>query len=474
MLRRKIYRQIEEFYKSRPRKALMITGARQVGKSYIVEEFCRARYESFIKMDFIENPDYIPVLSGAVSAEEILLRLSALFGDKMIPGKTMIFFDEVQECRELITQIKYLVQDGTYDYILSGSLLGAVFRDIVSAPVGYMDIQRMYPLDFEEFAIANGVGTKVIDALREAFETKTPVDPYIHERMKQLFELYLIIGGMPAAVSTYLETKNLRRVAEEQNMILRLYRRDISKYEEDRLYLTEIFDLIPSELNAKNKRFILKNLHEKARFDKYYDSFLWLKNAGVALPANVVDEPKVPLLLSRSQNLFKLYSNDVGLLAVQYGGEIQLRILQHETAINFGSIYENAAAEELTAHGYALYYYNSKKFGELDFLIEESGKVLPIEIKSGKDYYRHNAIDNVLKQADYELDEGYVFCSGNVETVEKITCKICKTRASRVRNRADFADVKNEFRRGTRQDPGIADPEKWLKKRTRPSSEGPP
>ena len=422
MLQRKIYKRIEDFYKNHPNKALMIVGARQVGKSYIVEEFCKVHYKSFIKMDFIENPDYISALTGAKSTEEVLLRLSALFGDKMIPGKTMFFFDEVQECKELITQIKYLVQDGTYDYILSGSLLGTVFRDIISAPVGYMDILRMYPLDFEEFALANGVGTKVLNALRKAFDSKTSVDSYIHERMMQLFELYLIVGGMPAAVSTYLETKNLRLVMEEQNAILRLYRQDISKYDaQDRLYLNEIFDLIPSELNAKNKRFILKNLNEKARFDKYYDSFLWLKNAGVALPVNVVDVPKAPLLLSKSQNLFKLFSNDVGLLAAQYGGDIQLRILRHETAINFGSIYENIAAEELTAHGYPLYYYNSKKFGELDFLIERNGKIVPIEIKSGKDYYRHNAMDNVLNQPDFGIEEGYVFCNGNIEITGKIT-----------------------------------------------------
>ena len=423
MLQRKIYERINEFYKERPGKALMIVGARQVGKSYIVEEFCKAHYESFVKMDFIENPEFVSALDGAESADEILLRLSALFGDKMIPGKTIIFFDEVQEYRDLITQIKYLVQDGTYDYVLSGSLLGTVFRDIVSAPVGYMDIVQMYPLDFEEFATANGVGANVIDVLRGSFVNKTPVDSYIHERMMQLFELYLIVGGMPAAVSTYLETKNLRRVADEQNAILRLYRHDISKYDEqDRLYLNDIFDLIPSELNAKNKRFILKNLNEKARFDKYYDSFLWLKNAGVALPANVVDELKVPLLLSKSRNLFKLFSNDVGLLAAQYGGEIQLKILRHETTISFGSIYENVAAQELAAHGYALYYYNSKKYGELDFVIERNGYVLPIEIKSGKDYYRHNAMDNVLNQSDFGIEEGYVFCGGNIEQAGKITC----------------------------------------------------
>lgn len=422
MLRRKITDRIEDFYKNNPGKALMIIGARQVGKSYIIEQFASAHYKSVIKVDFIENPNYISLFENAQGADEILLRLSALFGDRMIPGKTMIFFDEVQECKELITQIKYLLLDGAYHYILSGSLLGTVFKDIISAPVGYIDIAAMYPLDFEEFAWANGVGDKVIDALRKSFERKTPVDSFIHERMTALFELYLIVGGMPEAVSAYQETKNLRNVYNVQNAIIRLYKRDISKYDEkDRLYLNEIFDLIPSELNAKNKRFILKKLNEKARFDKFYSSFLWLKNAGVALPANVVDEPKIPLLLSKSQNLFKLFSNDVGLLAAQYGNEIQLKILQHEANMNFGSIYENVAAEELTAHGYTLYYYNSKKFGELDFVIEDSGKALPIEIKSGKDYYRHNAMDNVLDFPDYGIDEGYVFCSGNVEARGKVT-----------------------------------------------------
>ncbi|MCR5306203.1 MAG: YraN family protein [Oscillospiraceae bacterium] len=422
MLQRKITERIEAFYRNHPQKALMIIGARQVGKSYIIEDYAKKHYQSVIKVDLIENPDYVSLFSKAKNAEEILLRLSALFGDRMIPGKTMIFFDEVQECRELITQIKYLVQDGTYDYILSGSLLGTVFKDIVSVPVGYMDIIEMYPLDFEEFASANGVGSKVIDALRNSFEKKQPVDSFLHERMMSLFELYLIVGGMPAAVSAYLETKNLRKVAEEQSAIIRLYRRDISKYDEnDRLYLNEIFDLIPSELNAKNKRFILKSLNEHARFDKYYDSFLWLKNAGVAIPANVVDEPQVPLVLSKNQNLFKLFSNDVGLLAEQYGNEIQLRILQHETAMNFGAIYENVAAEELTAHGYAIYYYNSKKFGEIDFVIEENGKVILIEIKSGKDYYRHNAMDHVLNHEPYGIENGYVFCSGNVECAGKVT-----------------------------------------------------
>ena len=234
MLFRKIYKKIETFYEERPNEALMIVGARQVGKSYIAEEFGRTHYESFVKVDFIEDPEQALIFTKTMSVDEILLRLSTLFGDRMIPGKTLVFFDEIQECPELITQIKYLVQDGTFDYILSGSLLGTVFRDIISVPVGYMDIISMFPLDFEEFAIANGVGNKVIDALHGSFENKAPVDPYIHERMMKLFELYLIVGGMPAAVSAYLESKNLRLVADEQNAIIRLYKHDISKYNENK------------------------------------------------------------------------------------------------------------------------------------------------------------------------------------------------------------------------------------------------
>lgn len=421
VLERKIYQKIEDFYANVPHKALMITGARQVGKSYIIEEYGRAHFENFIKLDFIEHPEYIDAFRGAKNHEDLLLRLSTVFGSQLVPGKTMIFFDEVQECKEIITQIKYLVLEGSYSYILSGSLLGTIFKEIRSVPVGYMEVVQMYPMDFEEFARANGVGDKVFKVLEKSFIEKTPVDSFIHERLLSLFELYLIVGGMPAAVSAYLKTKNLSIVAQTQTSIIELYKRDISKYDrEDKLYINEIFDLIPSELNAKNKRFILKNMNENARFSKYNNSFLWLKNAGVALPVFVVDEPKAPLLLSKSSNLFKLFSNDVGLLAAQYGAGIQLRILNHETSMNFGSVYENVAAQEFAAHGYHLYYYNSKKFGELDFVLEDGGRIIPIEIKSGKDYYRHNAMDNVLNCKEYDIPEGYVFCTGNVEVQDRV------------------------------------------------------
>ena len=422
MLERKIYKRISDFYINNKNKALLITGARQVGKSYIIEAFVKEHYKSFIKVDFIENPNLVKIFDKAQSSEEILLRLSAIYGDKMIPGETLIFFDEIQEYPNIIVQIKYLLESGEYDYILSGSLLGTIFKDIKSMPVGYITIIQMFPLDFEEFAKANNVSDKVLHLLKQSFADKAPLDEFIHRRMLSLFELYLIVGGMPSVVETYIKTKNLRRVAENQISIIELYKKDISKYDKDeKLYLQNIFELIPSELNSKNKRFILKNLNENAKFTKYNNSFLWLKNAGVALTAFVANEPKIPLILSKSANLFKLFFNDVGLLAAMYGNNIQLKILNHETNINFGSIYENLVAQELTAHGFDLYFYNNKKLGEVDYLIESDGKIIPIEVKSGKDYYRHAAMDNLLNNKDYKIESGYVFCNHNIKVDKKTT-----------------------------------------------------
>ena len=420
MINRKIENRIREFYK-KDKKALLITGARQVGKTYIIREVGKADFESFIEINFLENRTAQSLFENARSSADILLRISAITDQPLIPGKTLIFFDEVEECKELVTAIKFLVDEGSYRYILSGSLLGVDLKDIRSAPVGYMDVFEMFPLDFEEFSLANGVSQRVIDSLRNAYETQAPVDVIVHEKMMDLFRLYLIVGGMPSVVARYLATNNLQEVVQEQRAILALYRQDIAKYEpNNKLYLEDIFALIPSELNSKNKRFILKNLNENFKFSRYQNSFLWLKNAGVALPTFCVTEPTVPLLLNKSANLFKLFLSDVGLLASMYMDGIQLKLLNREKNINFGSVYENAAAQELKAHGYDLYYFNSKKQGELDFVIERGGDVLPIEIKSGKDYQRHAALDNVLGNKDYAIPTAFVFQNDNVSAEGRV------------------------------------------------------
>ncbi len=403
-------------------KALLVVGARQVGKTYIIREFLNEEYgkDFFIEFNLFENNLARETIEKSSSSRELLFRLSALTDKPLIKGKTVIFLDEIQTCSNIITAIKFLVEDGSFKYILSGSLLGTELRDIKSVPVGYMEQFQMFPLDFEEFLIANGLNRNVFLKLNNCFEELKPVDDIVHQRLIDVFHLYLLVGGMPAVVSRYLETNNLRYVVEEQNNIVELYRQDISKYDLDnKLYIKEIFDLIPSELNNQNKRFILKNLNENLKFNKYENSFLWLKDAGVALPTYCADEPKVPLILSKSRNLFKLFHCDVGLLSSMYmDRNLQIQIINKEKDINFGAIYENAVAQELASKGFDLFYYKNNKLGEIDFLIEKSGRVIPIEVKSGKNYKRHVALDNLLF-TDLDIEKGYILSNGNVEVVGK-------------------------------------------------------
>lgn len=419
MLKRKIDGYIRNYYDTN-RNALLITGARQIGKTFSIGEFGKT-FKSFVEINFIDNPEAIDVFKGAKSSADILLRLSAITNKPLIKGETLIFFDEVQKCPDIVTAIKFLVEEGSYRYILSGSLLGVELKDLRSEPVGYMGVKDMYPLDFEEFISCIGINENIISMLRSSWENRIPVDDFIHSKIMELFRLYLVVGGMPDAVKKYIESNNLQEVIAIQQDIIRLYKRDIAQYDpKNKLNIEEIFNLIPPELNAKNKRFILKNLNEYAKFDRYQNSFLWLKNAGVALPVYNVEEPKVPLLLSRSRNLFKLFQSDIGLLAAQYAEGIQLRIINGDKDINYGSIYENAVAQELVAHGIEPYYYNSKKRGELDFVIELSGKILPIEVKSGKDYDFHRALSNIMDCGEYDLPEAVVFNNDNIRVKDKI------------------------------------------------------
>lgn len=416
MLSREIENELMHFFETEKKEALMITGARQVGKTYIIRRFAQAHFQNAVEINFLEMPEAVGLFDGAKNSSDILLRISALTNLPLVKGKTLIFFDEVQECKEIVTAIKFLVEEGSYRYILSGSLLGVELKDIRSIPVGYLTILEMYPLNFFEFCRANKVSEAVLQKLKECFERREKIDDVIHSKMLDLFHLYLIVGGMPAAVQSYLETNNLNEVQRIQQSILQLYKRDISKYDpNEKLYLEEIFQLIPSELNSKNKRFILKNLNENFKFSRYEHSFIWLKEAGTAIPVFSAQKPTVPLLISKATNLFKLFLSDVGLLAAMYADGIQIKILNKDTDINYGSIYENAIAQELHARGFDLYYFNRKKQGELDFMIEYQGDVLPIEVKSGKAYTRHRALGNVLTNPQYEISEAIVFCNENIQ-----------------------------------------------------------
>ena len=421
MIKRKADERIRNFILN-DRRSLLVTGARQVGKTFSIRNVGKECFDNFVEINFVEQPDAVELFREHKGAKDLLLRLSAFTKQTLVPQKTLVFFDEVQECKEIVTAIKFLVDEGSYRYVMSGSLLGVELDDLRSVPVGYMDEIEMYPLDLSEFFEAIGISTNVIHNLRKCFEEKKPVDEFIHKRMLEALRLYLIVGGMPAAVQKYLDTNNLSRVYEEQRGIIRTYKRDITKYDHNhKLQIEDIYDLIPSELNAKNKRFILKELNEKARFSKYEDSFLWLKDAGVAIPTYNVEEPRLPLLLNKQRNLFKLFLNDVGLLAAMYGGNIQARLLSSDSNINFGSVFENLVAQELYAHGFSgaqqhsLYYFNSKKQGELDFVVEKDGLVIPIEVKSGKDYTKHSALSRCLACKDFHLSHALIFCNGNFQ-----------------------------------------------------------
>lgn len=418
---------IEGYYATQ-KSALMLTGARQTGKTYAIRQLGK-KYRSFIEINFIEMPEAVDIFNGTYSAGEILMRLTALVETPLLKGETLIFFDEVQQCENIVTAIKFLVDEGSYRYALSGSLLGVELKNLRSVPVGYLGIKEVYPLDFEEFIINVGVAQRVIDHVKECWEKLKPVDEIVHRRLMDLYRLYTIVGGLPEAVERYISTNDLNIVGQTQRNIITLYKKDISQYaEKDKLKIMEIYDLIPSELDAKNKRFILKRLNEHAKYERYENDFLWLKNAGVAIPVYNVDAPVMPLKLAETRNLFKLFSNDVGLLAAQYANGIQVKILSGEFNVNFGAIFENVVAQELKTHDIDPYYYNSKKMGELDFVIADSEGVIPIEVKSGKDYDRHNALSNVMECKDFGIRKAYVLCMDNLRVKGAIVyCPIYMT-----------------------------------------------
>ncbi len=404
--------------------ALLLDGARQVGKTFIVRECLRESGLSVIEINFIDSPEFIDLFDTAENANDVLIRMSVRFGQKMIPGKTIIFLDEVQECKDIVTKIKFLVEDGKYRWILSGSLLGVELNDLRSAPVGYLDVLDMYPMTIFEFYRALGISERIIGLITDSFTNKSKIDEYIHKQLLSAFYLYLIVGGMPAAVNTYLKTENIERVQEVQLDILRLYHQDFARYEKDnklKLQIREVYDAIPSELSEKNKRFKLNKLGTGMNYERAENTFLWLKDAGAALPVYNVTEPVIPLEINTKRNLFKLFLSDVGLLTAQYSTETRMKILSQSESINNGGLFENAAAQELFAHNYKIWYYNSKKQGEVDLMIEQGEDVLPIEIKSGKDYKRHSALSNILSDPDYNIPEAFVFSNANVSRKGKVT-----------------------------------------------------
>ena len=415
MLYRKVKIKIEEWLKN-DKEALLITGARQVGKSYIIKQTLKENNIDYIDFDLINDTQILNALTKALNKDiETFISVLRVSSKRVINENTVIFIDEVQECKEIVTIIKYLLEYGKYRYILSGSLLGVELVDLRSAPVGYLKILEMYPLDLEEFLIANGLGNDVLTSLQKSFLNKQPVNEFIHNELINAFYKYLIVGGMPAAVQEYINTGDFMRVKGIHDEIIQLYKLDFTKYEQkNKLKLIKTYDLIPSELNMKNKRYILKNLDKELRFERFENSFNWLESAGVSLPCYNVTEFMIPLEASKKSNLFKLFLSDVGMLTSLYGTATILELLNNGKNINCGAMFENVIAQELKAHGFKLYYFNTKKHGEVDFLIEYNNKLLPIEVKSGKDYQSHSALSYFINQKTF--NEAFVFSNNNVKT----------------------------------------------------------
>ncbi len=398
-------------------KALLVTGARQIGKTWLIrDEIEKSGYTKF-EINFIDQPDMIKYLNTQMSAEDFLVRLKMIMPEDCQPHKTVIFFDEIQKCPEIVTKIKFLIDEGSYRYVMSGSLLGIELKGITSVPVGYLTVLRMYPMDFEEFMIANNVSNTTLEMLKIKFETLSPVEDFIHQKLLSMFFIYLIVGGMPDAVKKYVETKDIREVDKVQRDIVALYREDFSQYEDEdkKLKLKSIYDIIPAELNKQNKKFVFSMLDKELKFDRYENSFLWLKDAGVALPVYNVDAPVIPLLISKSSNVFRLFSNDVGLLTSAYPAATKIELIGSNGEVNNGAHFENVVAQQLIANGLEPYYCKRKNLGELDFVIELDGKVVPIEVKSGKAYKAHKALDNFMGVEEYHIEKAYVLSVGNVE-----------------------------------------------------------
>lgn len=431
VLKRKALQQMIEWKRHKGKQALLVTGARQVGKTFLIRQFMRENYESSVEINLVESEAALRAFQSPKSPENVFLRISAFAQQELIPGKTAIFIDEVQESREIVTALKFLVEryGEDFDFIISGSLLGVELHSIRSLPVGYLSIIEMYPLDFEEYCWAKGASSLLVDEVASAYRDMRPVDDIVHERLTDEFHHYLISGGMPDAVQALLQSHNVQEVRARQRDITDLYRLDISKYAGGRARtVRRILDLIPAELNTQSKRFAFGHIEGESRFNRYDNDFMWLVDAGIAIPACNVDEPRYPLELSVDSSYFKLFLSDVGLLTYLAGMDVVRDLLLDRTDINFGSIYENYVAQELVARGLChpapdrhVFFYRSRKLGELDFVFESSDhRAVPLEVKSGKSYRWHSALSKTLEIDNYGIERAVVLHEGNVETDDKV------------------------------------------------------
>ena len=423
MLRRKVTERLLE-WKRISHKALLVTGARQIGKSYAIRDFGRSNYGVYYEANLLLDADARESLTKARDAADFVSRVAMLSKQTLVEGDTLIFVDEIQEFPEIVTLMKALVEDGRFSYVFSGSMLGTEFKGISSFPVGYVERITMRPLDFEEYCWAVGVSAEVLAGIRDHMVNRVPVEDYVHEAMLRNFRSYLVAGGMPEVVQDYIDSSySLIRTRQLQSELVDQYRTDIAKYAGKRAFaVRSIFDRLPLELEGENHRFILSSLKEGARLDEYVEDFLWLTNAGVGLNVSRATEARSPLLRTESASFFKLYESDTGMLVSRYPQSTARAIYLDQKSANLGGVFENAVAQELAALGIPAWYYFTTAEGEVDFLIDgKKGKVVPIEVKSGVKVHAHAALDNLLAKPGLKIPEAIVLSRENVSQEGKVT-----------------------------------------------------
>ena len=424
MLERKFSYFLENYFSTQQDKILLVNGARQIGKSFIIRYVCSKLFKNYIEIDLRADSEKERLFAQVTGLDAFYMQLSATFGNCLgAKGDTLVFLDEIQVYPQLLTLLKFLNQDGRYTFIASGSQLGIALAQTPSVPLGSVMIKQMYPLDMEEFFWAMGVGKDVIESARRQYCAGEPIAEPLHNHFMRLFRFYLLTGGLPDAVNKFLEDKNIQMMRDIQNDVHTLYGIDASQYDrQQKLKIRRVYDLIPSNLESRKKRVVVSKIENKKgkQFSDYENEFDYLVQSGIALQVDSISNPRFPLLQSVKKNLLKLYLNDVGILtALLYQYNIKA-ILDDEPSLNLGTVYESVVAQELNAHGFHLYYYDNKKSGEVDFLIDDfdSLSVVPVEVKSGKDYYVHSALNMFVGNDEYGIKKAIVF-SNNRETKSK-------------------------------------------------------
>jgi len=418
MLKRKIQENLLKWRNSPDRKPLMIIGARQVGKTFIIRNILFPLYENSVEINLVNDEKGPKLFAKIQNLEDFFLKVNLYAKKPIKEKKTIIFIDEIQHYQNLdvITLCKFLYEDGRYDYVFSGSLLGNYLYQTTSVPVGFLNILTMYPLDFEEYLWANGVDDNVLKQIHNNnFRPLIPLDDQVHEYFMSLFRKYLIIGGLPEAVSIFLKSQNIFDVQSIHTNIHRLYLIDASQYARNRTpFINHIYSLIPAQLGSKTKRFMINKTNKRINYSEASEDYLWLTNAGIVTSLYQVSIPSKPLLYSKIGSFVKLYLNDCGILTTILFDQNAGDILNDLSSINIGSIYECAIANQLYPYVKNLTYYDSKKHGEVEFLFEHNNQLTILEIKSGKNYMIHSAFNYVMENKEYKIDQGYILCNKNI------------------------------------------------------------